>query len=91
LDSLPVSFSEQVNSDLCRRLKLQWGGATILLSNSNHNVLVRNVHGVGTCTPNTKHQFNPPFSTRDISTTMAPIDDALAAIEARELGEDIVY
>jgi hypothetical protein len=54
-------------------------------------VLVRNVHGVGTCTPNTKHQFNPPFSTRDISTTMAPIDDALAASKARELGEDIVY
>jgi hypothetical protein len=55
------------------------------------NVLVRNVHGVGTCTPNTKHQFNLPFLTRDISTTIALIDNALVAIKARKLREDIVY
>jgi hypothetical protein len=54
-------------------------------------VLVRNVHGVGTCTLNTKHQFNLPFLTRDILTTIALINNALAAIEARELKEDIVY
>jgi hypothetical protein len=55
------------------------------------NVPVRSVHGVAACTPNTKQQKYTTFSTRDISTTMAPIDDAIAAIERQELGEQLVY
>jgi hypothetical protein len=54
-------------------------------------VPVRSVHGFAACTPNTKTLNHPPTSTHNNSVNMAPIDDALAAIEARELGEEIVY
>jgi len=37
------------------------------------------------------HQNQCLSSTRNNSTTMAPIDDALAAINALELGEKLVY
>jgi hypothetical protein len=56
-----------------------------------HNVSVRGVHGVSACTRNTKHLNNPPTSARHNSTNMAPTDDALAAIEAHELREKVVY
>jgi hypothetical protein len=40
---------------------------------------------------NTKYQNRPPFSRRNISTTIALIDNAIAAIEQEELGEQLVY
>jgi hypothetical protein len=55
------------------------------------NVPVRSVHGNSACTPNTKITKQLPTLTRHNSTNMAPIDDALAAIKAQELGEQIVY
>jgi hypothetical protein len=44
-------------------------------------VAVHLVHGFGSCTPNTKHQSQHLFSTRDNSTTMVPIDKGIADLE----------
>jgi hypothetical protein len=37
--------------------------------------------------PNTKARLNTPTLTRDNSTIMAPIDDAIADLESRDPGE----
>jgi len=68
-----------------------WGGSTRELARFAHRhvtVSVRATPGVAQrpITTNGTHT-----STRDNSTTMSPIDDALAAIEALELGETLVY
>ncbi|KAF1926990.1 uncharacterized protein M421DRAFT_188595 [Didymella exigua CBS 183.55] len=51
-------------------------------------VSVHPMHGVHQCTG---IAINNPFSTRNNSTTMAPINNALAAIQALKLGENLVY
>jgi hypothetical protein len=55
------------------------------------NVPVRGAPGFAWRPTNFKTPNASYFSTRDISTTMAPIDDALAAIELLELGENFTY
>jgi hypothetical protein len=55
------------------------------------NVYVGSTPGSDQRPPNTKTRDAHQFSTRNNSTTMAPIDDAIAAIESREAGEKFTY
>jgi hypothetical protein len=55
------------------------------------NVPVRVAPGFAWRPTNFKTPNASYFSTRDISTTMALIDDALAAIKSLELGENFTY
>jgi hypothetical protein len=54
-------------------------------------VPVRAAIGFAQQPPNTKTSDARPFSTRNNSTTMASIDDAVAAIELLEDGEYFTY
>jgi hypothetical protein len=69
----------------------EWCSARARWVHGHGRVHARGALGVSARPPNTKTPKQPPFSTRDNSTDMAPIDEALAAIESRELGEQIVY
>ncbi|KAF1923476.1 uncharacterized protein M421DRAFT_406685 [Didymella exigua CBS 183.55] len=66
----------RANTHLVRRL-LEFG-----------TVSVHPRHGVTQCTG---IAINTPFSTCNNSTTIAPIDNALAAIRALKPGEKLVY
>jgi hypothetical protein len=51
------------------------------------NVLVRLVHAMGSCTRELHNTVAHLNSTRDILTTMAPINNAIADLESREEDE----
>ena len=55
------------------------------------NVPVRSAHGFAARTPNTGTPKHLQTSMRHNSTIMSAIDKALAAIELRELGDEIIY
>ena len=57
----------------------------------NINVYVGSADASAARTPNTKTPDSRQTSTRCNSTTMAPIDDAIADIESREQGENFTY
>jgi hypothetical protein len=52
---------------------------------------VRGAHGFAARTLNTRSPKHPLTSTCYNSTNMAAIDDAIAAIELRELGDKVIY
>jgi hypothetical protein len=54
-------------------------------------VEVRPMPRLGRCPTQHHNKIFPSPSTRDISTNMAPIDDAIAAIESLEPGEHFTY
>jgi hypothetical protein len=79
----------------CRKLLSQSRGYVGHLGSADvarpDTVPVRAAIGFAQRPPNTKTSDARLFSTRNNSTTMAPIDDAVAAIESLEDGEHFTY